>query len=228
MIGVLCIHGYTGSAWEVAPVVELLKRETNWRVEVAYLSGHNIDLQLRGVRAKHWLQDIENAYLKLRRVVDEVYVIGFSMGGLLAIYLAAHYDIKKIVLLSAAAKLFDVKQQLFDIRALYNDMKNDRLLENVIYQRYQKKVFHVPIASAFSFLKTRHFVKNDYARITQPIFLVQGDQDGLVPHHTADWIASKVSSRDVSVWHSTTGKHHICYSDDFHLWSRQLLQFLMS
>lgn len=29
MIGVLCIHGYTGSAWEVAPVVELLKRETN-------------------------------------------------------------------------------------------------------------------------------------------------------------------------------------------------------
>ena len=50
------------------------------------------------------MMEAELAIRKLQTEVDRVIVVGFSMGGLIAMYLALRYPIDKLVLLSAAAK----------------------------------------------------------------------------------------------------------------------------
>ncbi|KPD00014.1 hypothetical protein LR69_01687 [Geobacillus sp. BCO2] len=40
MIGCLCIHGFTGSPEEVAPLADYLRERTDWVIETPTLPGH--------------------------------------------------------------------------------------------------------------------------------------------------------------------------------------------
>ena len=50
------------------------------------------------------MMEAELAMRRLQKEVDRVIVVGFSMGGLIAMYLSLRYPVDKLVLLSAAAK----------------------------------------------------------------------------------------------------------------------------
>ncbi|MFC0299112.1 alpha/beta hydrolase [Geobacillus jurassicus] len=54
------------------------------------------------VKYDQWIAAAEQAFLALHHRCSAVYVIGFSMGGVIAVYLAEKYPVTKLVLLSAA------------------------------------------------------------------------------------------------------------------------------
>src|SRR5690625_584585 len=89
LIGCLLLHGYTGGPFEVDPLKEFLEEETNWKIVVPVLEGHGEQLHLDRATYETWLKDAEDALQQLRGQCAEVYVIGFSMGGMIAAYLAA-------------------------------------------------------------------------------------------------------------------------------------------
>ena len=60
--------------------------------------------------------EAELALKRLQKEVDRVIVVGFSMGGLIAMYLALRYKIDKLVLLSAAAKYISPRILLKEMR----------------------------------------------------------------------------------------------------------------
>ena len=93
MIGCLLIHGYTGSPHELEPLTGYLQKRTNWEIQVPILPGHGNQLELEDVSYEEWMSAAEKAYVELRKRCDIVYVIGFSMGGMIAVYLAAKYDV---------------------------------------------------------------------------------------------------------------------------------------
>ena len=103
--GVLCIHGFTGGPYEVQPFADYLKNIQ--RLEQS-LSLHYLvmvrTLELKNFTAEHWMMEAEIAFDNLQKEVDKVIVVGFSMGGVIAMYLANRYKVKNLVLLSAAAK----------------------------------------------------------------------------------------------------------------------------
>lgn len=70
---------------------------------------------------------------------ETVYVIGFSMGGLIAAYLAVNYPVKKLVLLSAAAYYVNPKQLAADIGKMVKDTFRGELQNNDLFLRYKKK-----------------------------------------------------------------------------------------
>lgn len=92
-IGVLMLHGFSGGPYEVMPLVDYIQKHTNWTIEMPTLCGHGETLSLKGYTAEHWLVDAEIAYKKLADKVKEVYVVGFSMGGVIALYLANRYPV---------------------------------------------------------------------------------------------------------------------------------------
>lgn len=139
MIGCLCIHGFTGSPYEVEPLVDFLKKHTDWEIAAPTLPGHGETLQLKGVRYKDWIKHAEEELKKLMVKCETVYVIGFSMGGLIAAYLAVNYPVKKLVLLSPAAYYVNPKQLAADIRKMVKDTFRGELQNNDLYLRYKKK-----------------------------------------------------------------------------------------
>lgn len=87
--GALIIHGFGGGRAEVAPLAEFLQG-LGLRVCVPLLPGHEEGRGgLRRISRRHWLAEVEESYKELSGMCERIYVIGFSMGGLLAVQLLA-------------------------------------------------------------------------------------------------------------------------------------------
>ncbi|GEK33196.1 alpha/beta hydrolase [Kurthia sibirica] len=225
-IGVLYIHGFTGNTLEVMPIVEYLQeKEPQWIVSVPTLTGHGTELRLRGVTSQHWLRDVENAYRQLQSKVDKVIVVGFSMGGMLAMYLALRYPVEKLVLLSASAKYIAPRQLLLAAAELVR--KKNRDDENVkLVKSYAYKWRSVTLPSLLQFLDIVHVVTPYLQKIDIPVFIVQGEKDGIVPKKTADFLYNELGTKKKEIYFSKNGYHHICYSDDRSAWFQEVHRFI--
>jgi len=87
---VLCLHGITGTPFEVRPFAEAFGR-AGFSVEAPMLAGHGATLsELARSTWPDWLASAERALETLRARTEgrPVAIVGFSMGGLLALRLA--------------------------------------------------------------------------------------------------------------------------------------------
>jgi len=224
--GVLFIHGYTGAPYEVEPFVDYVQARTDWLVSVVTLPGHGEQLELTEMLAEDWTMEAEIAIRKLMPQVDRLYVVGFSMGGLIAMYLSLRYPVERLVLLSAAAKYIAPGQMLQDIREITVDLLKKQADQNPVYMRYHQKVGKTPLRSAYQFTRVLKLVEPYYSKITIPVCLVQGKKDGIVPFQAAEYLYEQLGSEQKVLIFSEGGKHHICYSDDCEDWFAQALAFL--
>ena len=107
--GVLCLHGLTGTPFEVRPLAEALGA-AGYAVDAPLLAGHGATL--RDLAATHWsdwLASAEGALDDLYRRMGSrpIYLAGFSMGGLLALRLARQFPerIAAQVIMSAPLRM---------------------------------------------------------------------------------------------------------------------------
>lgn len=88
-VGCLVIHGFTGTPGEVRPLGEALAADGHAVVGVR-LAGHGTRVEeLARTRWPDWLASARDEFEALRRRVEAVVLVGFSMGGLIALTLAA-------------------------------------------------------------------------------------------------------------------------------------------
>jgi carboxylesterase len=87
-IGVLVLHGFTGSPRTVRPWAESLA-DGGLTVRVPLLAGHGTDWRALGKTGwTDWYSDAERAFTELYARCEQVFVAGISMGGCLAFRLA--------------------------------------------------------------------------------------------------------------------------------------------
>ncbi|WP_313236350.1 alpha/beta hydrolase [Sporosarcina ureae] len=224
--GVLIIHGFTGGPFEVAPFKRFLENRTHWKVVVPVLPGHEMDPGVLRGSAKSWMMVAELELRRLQKEVDDVIVVGFSMGGLIAMYLAMRYPIKKLILLSAAAKYINPRILLEDARIMMRSLKRKAYPPNSFYHLYNYKLTHTPVRMALEFLRVVRLVRPYHHQVKTPVCIVQGKQDGIVPAFTADLLYEQLGSKEKHLIYSEHGKHHICYSEDRHVWFAKVLKFM--
>ena len=102
--GVLLLHGFTGTPRDLADLGERL-HAGGLAVSIPRLPGHGTngrDFLQTGWR--DWLRTAVDAFSDLRARCATVHVIGFSMGGVLAVLLAARFAVGKLVLLAPALR----------------------------------------------------------------------------------------------------------------------------
>lgn len=108
---VLLLHGYTGTPYEVRPVAdELASRGFSCRAPL--LPGHGtIASELNRVKAEGWLAAAHRAFDLLDRSRPRL-VVGASMGGLLALLIAADRpgEVTGVALLAPALRFFPSAQ----------------------------------------------------------------------------------------------------------------------
>lgn len=224
--GVLFLHGFTGGPFEVRPFMNYIQEQTDWAVSVPVLPGHDFPLDLKNASADSWLMEAELALGRLRKEVDQVIIVGFSMGGLIAMYLALRYPIAKLVLLSAAAKYISPRFLIEDAAVMLSESITKTYPPNTFYHLYDYKLRHTPLHATREFLRVVKMVEPYYGKITVPVCIVQGKKDGIVPFATADYLLKSLGSEKKQLIVSEQGKHHICYSDDCNEWYEKVLDFM--
>lgn len=189
---VLLIHGFTGAPTEMAPLGEYL-RETGYSVSCPLLKGHGTDVEdLEATTWKDWVGTAENALKELKTRYDKVYVVGFSMGGCIALYLAMKYEIEAVVSISTPVFLVDKKAYFTPILKHFRRYKPKPRKPD-----YGIPVFSydkTPIRSVASLLKLIRFVKYNLSKITIPALVIQGDNDRVVRPGSAHYIYKTIKS----------------------------------
>jgi carboxylesterase len=215
MKGCLFIHGFTGAPYEVEPLASYIREQTGWIVKIPTLPGHGVTLSLKGHTYNEWVSHAEQELLSLKEEVDEVYVIGFSMGGIIASYLAANYEVQKLVLLSAAAYYVNPKQLAIDIKEMIKDLFSGNIKDNELFNRYKKKILETPITATFEFQKLVKKVKPHIQDLHLPVLIIQGECDGIVPVKSAHYLYDKIPSKQKELYFLPCSKHHVCHGEDF-------------
>ena len=226
MVGCLIIHGYTGGPYEVAPLGDYLAAKTNWEIVIPALDGHGEELDLGEASYETWLDETEQALIELKANCDKLYVVGFSMGGMIAAYLAANYDVDKLVLLSTARKYGSFKYLSAYIADAVGDGFKGKLDENEWYRHYKSKVTDVPLKANLEFMKLVNRTKPYLKEVTSPVFIAQGSKDGIVPYKSAYSIEKEIGSADKEVVIFEESDHLICLGDNQQVLNDMILDFL--
>jgi carboxylesterase len=227
MIGCLVIHGYTGGPYEVEPLVNYLHEHTDWHIEVPTLPGHGRQLDLKGKSHKNWISAAEEALTGLMEKYERIYVIGFSMGGMISAYLAAKYKVDKLVLLAPAGKYLSFKQIAVDAGGFVADGVRGKLGSNKLYNHYRNKLGRVPFKANLEFLKLVKFTRGYLKKVESEVLIAQGQMDGMVPYKTAYYLDKEITSERKEVVFFERSRHLICLGDDRETLNSMVLQFLI-
>src|SRR5690625_3665256 len=194
MIGCLIILGYTGGPFEIEPLRAYLSEYTDWKIEVPVLKGHGEELVLEEVSHEVWLEEARVVLENLQVECDTVYEIGFSMGGMIAAYLAATQQIDKLVLLATARRFISFKYLSYYIAEMIGDGFKGKLNENELFLHYKSKIGEVPLKANIEFMRLVNRTKPYLKDITTPVFIAQGQKDEMVPFKAAYSLEEEIGS----------------------------------
>ena len=197
--GVLLSHGFTGSPASMRPWAEHLAA-AGYAVSLPRLPGHGTTWQeMNRTTWADWYGEIERAFEALAGRVETVVVGGLSMGGALALRLAAdHPDrVAGLVLVNPAVdterkdvRLLPVLQHLLpSLPGITNDIKKPGVEEHG-YTR-------TPLRAAASMFSAYRALRADLPRVTCPILLFRSTEDHVVDSSSGRAIRGAVSSVDV-------------------------------
>ena len=106
--GCLLIHGYGGSPFEMEPLADPL-RAAGFAVRLVCLPGHGDDARpFTSTRFDDWLDCVEKAYQDMAAQHSRMLLAGFSMGGTLALALAARYQRLGVVCISTPVHVLNL------------------------------------------------------------------------------------------------------------------------
>ncbi|WP_231946392.1 alpha/beta hydrolase [Auraticoccus monumenti] len=198
-VGVLLCHGFTGSPWSMRPFAEELARAGR-TVALPRLPGHGTHWrELNETTWMDWYATVEQEFNVLRRSCRQVFVVGLSMGGALALRIAERYgdDVAGVVLVNPAVHSTDrrllalpvLRRVVPSMGGIGNDIKKVDVVEHG-YAR-------TPLRALVSMIALWHDVRSELHRVRQPLLLFRSATDHVVDPSSARIIAAGVSSDDV-------------------------------
>ena len=206
---ILLIHGFGGGLWELAPLeAEFGKLGIPCRSFT--LPGHDDKGKIHGIRsAEPFGTAVLKEYDGLRLQGLPVVVIGFSMGALLAGWLASVRSPKALVLINTPV---DVGQPRAVLHWLKADLanKNTRytqiMLQNALRQRLDVNLL---------FLKVHKRYLPALKRVAVPVFLAQSQWDETVRPQSVQKAAAMIKCEQVKLKIYPNSRHHLCSGPDF-------------
>jgi carboxylesterase len=197
--GVLVLHGFTGAPASVRPWGDYLAAEgcTVW---VPRLPGHGTAWQeLNKTRWTDWYAEAERGLDRLTGECDEVFVCGLSMGGCLALRLAAQRPDRVAGLVLVNPSVIDtnrallavpvLKRLLGSVKGITDDIKRPGAVEYG-YDR-------LPLRALDSLRALWKTTRDDLPKVTAPLLVFRSAEDHVVKPLSTEIVLQGVSSRDV-------------------------------
>jgi len=102
-VGALIIHGYTSTPFSMQPLAKRLQPKL-YRTKNMLIAGHFTTPEVFGQYTwQSWYDSVVDAYQQLQQDCDKVIIIGQSLGGILALLLAANIAPQSQLILLAPA-----------------------------------------------------------------------------------------------------------------------------
>ena len=208
--GILLIHGFTGSPAELFLLGKFLNQK-NFSVLGIRLAGHGTnEKDLIKTSQENWFNTVLDGWEILNGFCEKIFVVGHSMGALLALKLSTCRKVEKIV--TIAAPIF-VDESLgaenlpprefcgnnYVLRPCRR-LKNVPPAANQIYRR-------MPLISVHELFNLISDAKKFLQKIQTPLMIFHAKDDHTAQPKSSDFIFQNVNSKIVRQKFFETGGH---------------------
>jgi carboxylesterase len=225
--GCLLIHGFAGMPSEMRGLGDYLHAQGH-TVYGVRLHGHGGDpAALRGVGWREWRASAEAGLTRLRARCRTVAVVGFSLGGALAVLLERTYSFERLALLAMPLRLGgDWRLHLLPVLRYavpwFYPLKDADLSDPFIVQRIRefapdadlsdpevcaeiRNSVRIPLGAIDEMQKALRQARARLPQVRMPVLVMQGRDDEVIPADSADDALRRLGSRDKQlVWWERT------------------------
>ncbi|MBN2830041.1 MAG: alpha/beta fold hydrolase [Candidatus Cloacimonetes bacterium] len=194
-IGVVVIHGFTSTTSSMLYVAEKFA-EKGYHVEMPPLSGHGTEwVDLEKTPWMSWIEDVEKAIDTCYKRTKNVYLVGLSMGGTIAMKCLERYPkVKGASLINHAFVFTNPMMKWVPIlkgfkrttKAIASDIK-DPSMKEIAYDK-------TPLEGIDQMLKLIKSVRMDWHKLTQPVIIFKSKDDHVIPIVSAEWTYNNLNS----------------------------------
>ena len=189
---VLVIHGFIGGTYDNEYLVNYLQYQRGLDVYAFTLPGHEKAF-VSGVKYHAWIKESENQIEHLIKKYKKIYVIGHSMGGVIASHLATKYpQVKKLILVAPAFEYISHQQNLKDIPNISKIIQRDD--NQTAYEIILSKILLVPLPTVIQFTKLIKHYKATIKEVCVPTLIIHGDIDEVVPLKSSDYAYDNIKT----------------------------------
>lgn len=180
-LGILLIHGFTGTTNELAPLARHL-HSRGYSVLAPLLKGHGeTPEQMACTTWVDWFVSAREGYRRLRQAgCTSIVAIGFSMGGLLAIKLAQHEEVAGLVTLSTPVKVRDPRFSLAKYFQSLIPYTKRRMRKAEHIEQHLFIYDRIPVPCVASLGELMENVSYVLHHIKQPALIIQSGRDETV------------------------------------------------
>lgn len=222
----LLIHGFGGGVHEVQPLAEFLRQQGH-DVICPVLTGHAAmgqsvnSKELAKAKWQDWIASAEQGLLQLDPMAQseeleqastdtpagqDVALIGFSMGGLIAFQLASRCKVRTVITINTPIFYWNLPRVVMN---LADDVKHRRLNHT---RRYLDAKGNSPIPAMLQFLKLLYQTKPILPKVACPVLILQAKDDDTVRQKSVDYMWQHLGSVAKSVKYFDHGGHLILHS----------------
>jgi carboxylesterase len=192
--GALVLHGFTGNPQSMRDLA-LAISDAGFTVELPLLPGHGTDIaDMIPTRWENWSGAAEETYTELAARSDAVVVVGLSMGGLLAVWLAEHHpEIAAIAVVNPllagpdADTVALVESMLEGGDEVAPGIGSDIAKEGVAESAYPG----LPLRPALSLFAAAGDVAAELESVTCPVLLFTSTQDHVVDPKSSEMLVAR-------------------------------------
>lgn len=175
-------------------------RDTNYHFEVIDIYEPDDE---SGAVAPFWISKVENHFRLFMNDYEHIILIGFSMGGVIASYLASKYRCEKLFLIAPA----------FDYLHIGNI--SNAVFEKVFMKKDDKKDKpQLSSAHVSCFMEVVKSCKNSIEKVTCPVLMVHGDADEVIPLRSSNNAFDKIPHDYKRLFFIHNGKHRLMLNND--------------
>jgi carboxylesterase len=198
----LLIHGFTGSPPEMRPLGDYLAAR-GLTVSAPLLPGHGTTVaELIRTSWEDWYRHVEGAYRMLRAQHEQVFVVGLSLGSLLALHLAAQEPVAGVAALSPALLVRDWRAGLTPLlrHVLKSVPKDPDPAHSDLRDREAFKRFwsydEYPLEGAYQLLRLQKVVRGELGAIAPPALVAYSTKDMAIHPRSGPTLYRELGSAD--------------------------------
>jgi carboxylesterase len=239
-VGILLVHGFTGSPVSLRPLAELLSKR-GFAVEMPRLPGHGTrPRDLLPYRYSDWRAEALAALNRLRARTQKVFAVGLSMGGTLVLDLASSEPLDGVVTINAQildrggliVKLAPIIEKVIPIApASAAGLKKNDIKKGGDEQAYD----WVAAAAGNSLVRALPEVRSRLGGLTCPLLVIYSRDDHSVPPDNSKALpgligggAGAAASKNVTLLELQDSYHVASLDNDLPLLDERIAAFVES
>ena len=226
-LGVYLIHGFSSTTYEIKGLAKFLANN-GFHTVANNLPGHGTNVkECNKVRYTDWIDKVTQDVAQLASVSEKIYVVGCSMGAVLALYLASVFPLNGCVVGGTVLKFRNPIAINYLVPLIHRIIKTSskpiQYNPKIKFYGYTK----YPLSALNEFRKLNKVVKDKISKITVPTLIIHSNSDKMSIKKNIDIVKNSIKSVNKKILIVEQSHHNLFDTNpDQSLIFEQILKFI--